>query len=522
MIKDSPSTAQATDDSQALSPIVILLVCVVSAIVAGFAMTTQSYWIDEALSVIVASAKTPTQAWHTAHVVGGSVIQMPFYEVYLYGWHKFFGSGEWIMRASNIPWFVLGQLAFLLLFRHQAKFALTACLLAAVSPFLWLYLDETRPYIMLYAASCWLLAILIRFLYPHKESPPLYPFWWLATLAVSVLVLCSSSLIGVIWGGGFIGAILLALLLAPQRIRVTGGTRVQLLLGGVLFVLSSLIVAFYYWRTWGVAAHGYHTSPFSWLVIPFWAYEILGFSGFGPGELQMRVSPFHPLLQSLPLLIPLAAILSLLGWFALRQFIQKRPDYRVLGVWFVALALPILTIAVAFLWLGNRPLPRHFIPLMPAVILGLSSLLILAVTQKSIVWRATAVLLPILWLASSLNLRLAPRHAKEDYRRASQIAAAALKQKKEVWWLADAAAAYVYSTPVTLTNTPGFVWALQAPSWEFIRYKFPPNVIIMSKPDIYDPHGAAVRYIKENQFSPIIELHAFTVFSRHNEPLETP
>ena len=131
---DAPATADHPDSESILSRAVIFAVLATSAVVAGFAISTQSYWIDEALSLIVAMSSTPSEAWKYMHAVSGSTLQMPLYQVYLYFWHKIFGSGEWAMRASNIPWFVLGQLAFLVLLRHKPRLALLTCLLAAVSP----------------------------------------------------------------------------------------------------------------------------------------------------------------------------------------------------------------------------------------------------------------------------------------------------------------------------------------------------------------------------------------------------
>ena len=144
-----------------------------------------------------------------------------------------------------------------------------------------------------------------------------------------------------------------------------------------------------------------------------------------------------------------------------------------------------------------------------------------AFAQKFILWRAIAILLPLLWLGSSLNFRWQPKYAKDDYRTAAAIAAAALADNKEVWLAADAAAAYIYLTPVALEEVPGRAWAMQAPAWDDIRFKFPPRVIVISKPDIYDPQGSVARYASENQFAPALQLQAFTILTRHGQPLPT-
>jgi hypothetical protein len=70
-----------------------------------------------------------------------------------------------------------------------------------------------------------------------------------------------------------------------------------------------------------------------------------------------------------------------------------------------------------------------------------------------------------------------------------------------------------------MQEVPGRAWAMQAPAWDDIRFKFPPRVIIVSKPDIYDPQGAVARYAAENRFVPALQLHAFTIFAREGDKL---
>jgi hypothetical protein len=511
---DSPPGPAGANDPP-LSRAVILAVLAASAAVAGFAISTQSYWIDEGLSLIVAMAPNPAEAWKYAEAVSGSTLQMPLYQVYLYVWHKVIGGGEWAMRASNIPLFLAGQLAFLLLLRHRPRLALTASLLALVSPLLWMYLDETRPYIMQYAAACWMVAGLVRW----SSNPALaLDGKLIAILCGATFVLFSSSLLGIVWAVAMAAAFFwlagTAQSLRPARAATFWGP-----MAAAIVLMAAC--GFYYYLTWGDAARGYHRSGIQILSLPYLAYDFLGFPGFGPGKLQMRLAPVRSVLRSLPALLPLAAVLALLAIFALRQLRRAGLNRRAATTWIIALGLPIIIIFGALFIHDSRPLPRHFIPALPAVLLGAAAVMQLALAQRSAFWRAVAIMLPLLWLASALNLRWQPAHAKDDYRTAAAIAAAALRNNKEVWWAADAAAAYVYLTPVAMEETPGRAWAMQGPSWDDIRYKFPPRVIIISKPDIYDPQGAIARYAAENQFLPARQLQAFTIFTRHGEPLPT-
>jgi hypothetical protein len=517
MADDAPPFGTSSTE-RPLSRAVIVTVLVASFMVASFAISSQSYWIDEALSLIVAMAPSPAEAWKYMQAVSGSTLQMPLYQAYLYGWHKIFGGGEWAMRASNLPWFLFGQLAFLVLLRHRPRLALIACLLAVVSPILWMYLDETRPYVMQYAAACWLVAAIVRL--TSDEPLPSTTYSWLLTAALgaSVVVLFSSSLIGVIWAAAYTLA-LFFILRSRANSEATGRSKNVWL---VLLVTAALLVGFasYYAFTWSDAGRGYHRSGPSLLSVPFIAYELLGFSGFGPGKIEMRAEPIASVMRSIPSLAPLAVILGLLGVYAARLCVKRANCPRkAIVVWAVALGLPLVAIFGAMFLFDHRPLPRHFIPALPAVLLAIAALVQSALQARPLFWRAVALALPVLWLFSSLSFRWQPVHAKDNYREASAVAAAALRENREVWWAADPAAAYIYFTPIALEEVPGRAWAMQAPSWDDIRFKFPPRVIVISKPDIYDPQGAVARYAAENRFVVARQLQAFTIFTREGEDL---
>ncbi len=513
--------ATAPSPNLPLSRAVIISVLAASLMVGAFAISTQSYWIDEALSLIVAMAPNPSEAWKYAQAVSGSTLQMPLYQIYLYGWHKIFGGGEWAMRASNLPWFFFGQLAFLVLLRHKPRLALLACLLAAINPLIWVYLDETRPYIMQYGAACWFIAALVLLTAPREDSESHEPS---ATFTIPVIVamagafviLFASSLIGVVWVFGFALALFVAWKIRPFPPPEKSPA---LWLVGLLTLATLVGFSAYYLFTWQDAGRGYHRSGATLLSLPFLAYEFLGFTGFGPGKLQLRADPVGSVVQSIPALLPLILTIAALAVFAFRQFSKSALKHSTITSWCIALLVPSVLISFAMLLADHRPLPRHFIPALPAVFLALAAVMTQALQQKNILWRAAAVLLPLLWLSSALSYRWQPSHAKDDYRTAAGIAAAALAENKEVWWAADPAAAHIYLTPIALEEVPGRAWAMQAPSWENIRFKFPPRMIVISKPDIYDPQGSIARYAAENRFVPALQLQAFTILVREGDSL---
>jgi hypothetical protein len=376
-----------------------------------------------------------------------------------------------------------------------------------------------------YAAACWFIAAIVRA--TTSPSTPAtsaehQPAFLFPALGIAAVILFGSSLLGVVWVAGFFCALLWLYLTPSPGIATSAATanRRSLLLTLAFLAVIAILVIYYFW-TWSAAGRGYHRAGASLVSLPYIAYEFLGFAGYGPGKLQLRSSIAGSLAQALPALLPLAFIITALAIFLLLQPGVRSIPRRTLVAWALALVLPTLLILTVLFVASYRPLPRHFIPALPAVILALAALIDSALAQKNLVWRIVAMLLPALWLGSSLNLRLREVHAKDDYRTASALAAAALRDNKEVWWAADAAAAYIYLTPVALEEVPGRAWAMQAPAWDDIRFKFPPRVIVISKPDIYDPQGAVARYAAENRFVPALQLHAFTIFTREGEELPT-
>ncbi len=507
----SAHTLSPPDSQPPLSPMVAVVVLVASAAIGLLAASTQSFWIDEALTAVVAMADSPADAWAHAAKVGGTTIQMPLYLSYVFLWVKAFGESEWILRAANVPFFVLGQLAFLVILRRRPGLALSACLLAAVNPLLWSYLNEARPYVMQYGAACWLAAFVVLLAtQPGDETLEARPPHVWAAMAATV-VLCGASSLGFIWAGGFWAAIIY-LWLHKGRVHFH---RPPASLGAVAvtLLLLALLAAYYAWATL-TFRDGFFDRPPGLINLAFVAYEVLGFNGLGPGRLQLRAEPVVSVLAALPSLIPLAAVFGLLALFTLLLLLRHRPERRVVLSVVLALLIPSAVIFAAAFLTNFRILARHFIPALPLFLLFAGWLIFQAWHQPRWLWRGVAALLPALWLASSLGTLLLARHAKDDYRTAAQVVRQATEQGREAWWVADAAAAYLYRVPLSFQREDQKVWVLAGPSWEALGGRTPPDLIVLSKPDIFDPLGAVRRYIEENRLQLVLQLQAFEVYAR--------
>src|SRR3984957_2783493 len=77
------------------------------------AISSQSFWIDEAFMAGKAAQPTLADWWHMMPKGSGSDLQMPLYMIYMWGFAKIFGLAEWNLRAANIPWFVIGFAIFI-------------------------------------------------------------------------------------------------------------------------------------------------------------------------------------------------------------------------------------------------------------------------------------------------------------------------------------------------------------------------------------------------------------------------
>ena len=77
------------------------------------AISNDSLWIDEALTATKARAVTLGDWWRRMADEKMSDVQMPLYMILIWVQAKAFGSGEWVLRALNLPWLVAGSMAFL-------------------------------------------------------------------------------------------------------------------------------------------------------------------------------------------------------------------------------------------------------------------------------------------------------------------------------------------------------------------------------------------------------------------------
>ncbi len=441
-----------------------------------------SYWIDEGNAMAKAVQASLGGWWKALLTQGGSDSQMPVYMFYIWIWQKWAGNSEWFMRLSNLPFFIL---AACYLRRMPA-----VLLFVAVSPFTAYYLNELRPYAMQIAAGAVIWGSLVKL---HQEGKGHVSF------VVGLFMLCGSSLLGVIWVFCAVGFLVLSerkKLLSPQWLKLV-------FLSAPVFGLLGLFYLYTLMLGCGGASMGGNVL----LSMAQVGYELIGAAGLGPGRIELREHPSSLKEYIVPIaLLLIVTTASLI--FSLRRICSTKATMKIF--WHTSLCVAGVFIIFAILILAKdfRLLGRHCSPAVILMAVLFSFTISNAESNKKM--RAASLMtgffLSACLLFSSLQLRLSPRHKKDDYKGAASIAKKALRKGKNVYWLADAATAEIYS----LNGDDPLLQKMGA--WKKGDALKKNSLIIFSKPDIYDPTNAFPKAAKSQNYHITQKLQAFTVW----------
>jgi hypothetical protein len=499
-----PATSVSSSDSARRQVWPWLLSVALCSFVTVIAISSQSFWIDEACTGWKSSQPTLSKWWQEMVIWDGSDLQMPFYMFYAWVWEKVFGHSEWSLRAANLPWFIVGLLAVP---RRQLAFLVVL----AVSPFVWYYLDEARPYAMQLGATLLMMGAVW-----HLAEGPAKPEgretkhrYWVGCFCAGFLLLAGSSLLGVIWDVAALGAALAVL--GWRRLLQLGRQSPAVI---VIAAAVWLALAPYYIWTLKQGARAAQI-PGGIANVLFTGYEVAGLTGLGPGRLQIRsegrLAVFAPFAIPLATHAAVTAAVFLTGcWYA----IQRSPRRVWLGVASAVSAAVVFLLAAGFLT-HFRVLGRHFTPL-AAFIALLMAMGLRALWGRGALGQALALVFLLLTAASAGSMRWAPRHARDDYRGAVAAAQAAVGRGERVWWCADQIGARFYGLQLQTTervDEPGKATLLINPSAGDLAGP-PPELLVLSKVDIYDNAGAVREYLKKGGYREVQVLPAFTFYRK--------
>jgi hypothetical protein len=468
-----------------------------------------SLWIDEAQTFHHVAQPTFSAFYSGLLTTEFSEGLMPLgmFAAWLGG--QLIGMSEWEMRAPNILWATLAVLAFVRLGRLWH--ASWAPIVIAVQPFLWYYANEARPYALQIACGAWLAAGCAEALESRRLETPI-----VVLLVVASAALVATSLFGVITVGAV--AVGLSAFCWRERWPITRGARAGIALG-VLWCIG--FGGYYVWKV----ASGVAGSRI-WEVglqnLGFALYEFTGLMGLGPGRQELRElareGDVAGVLQGLAAdpgwLAVLTALLCVAGvalWTAWHERERRREVALHAAVCaLVAGATFALALVARFPFWG-----RHLAPVFPfycaLLVLGLACLV--RMSWPAVVRVGLPASLIALLAFSSAQVRWSSRHAKEDYRSVAALAVSGLRTGRNVWWAADPEAAAYYGLAVS-TGTP------QPGKAAYLFVTMPkrsvpmPDLIVMSKPDVYDPAGQVDRLIGAHHFRRTQSFKGFTIWER--------
>ncbi len=398
------------------------LLCALAALAVGaLAISNQSFWMDEGGPAFKSMLPTLGSWWRFTLQIGGSDVQMPVYMPLVWLWEKIFGSTEFALRAINLPFLVIMVLAL-----RRVPFWPLVCL---TSPFVLYYVGELRPYAMQMAAGACAAAAFGRILRQPDEG-----FGGIHALFASALFLSACSLSAVVWAAGLvIGALV---------IRTEWLARKGFWLRAAAWVLPFMAIAGYYAFTLFKGYRGAPSAGGGLLSMLFGFYEMAGLLGIGPSRNELRDSAFASLMAHLPWLLPAAAILGTAWMIGVVDWLGSTPRRVIAGVT-VAAVLPLLILAAVSVMADFRVLGRHMSPAIAAMLLPFCLCLAKAKASPP---RLIAGALAILVMAfSSVSLRFAEKHARDDYRTATRIALDAFSKGHAVLWQADIATPLFYA-----------------------------------------------------------------------------
>ena len=482
---------------------VLLLITLLSGLVF---VSRESLWIDEGLSAYFATQPDFGSFLHAMHIESSSDSQLPFFQTYLWVWEKGFGHSEMALRLANLPWLLLGNALMLVaLLRSGMRRSLGVffILAAATSPFLAFYLNQARCYTMQYACACLILAYLVEIAHAPQRV------FALPSLAVGlggIFLLCGTSLVAVVWGGT---ALLAAYVLVRQGqgrgVRIPAPSRGAWMLMGM--VAAGLVaLGLYYLSTLlrGARATGGTTNLSTAL---YCVYEMLGFLGLGPARNDLRDSALGALKAYAPQLILgggiIFGVLVSGGIAVLRRTSERRL------VWPMALILlPLLFMFGMGVAVHFRVLGRHLMALFPLLLFLVALALdALFATRR---WKLLPVLFLLVWMGSAGMLRFSATHHREDYRSAAALARQSLTTGKSVWWVADQATAAYYGLK---QGEQGLSFWFSPEDTDLVG-KPEPDLVCVSKRDIYDRNNTLESFLTRHGFVPTATYTAFTVFEK--------
>ena len=467
-----------------------------------FMPSTDSIWVDEAQTWRYARHDSLQQFVKEFRNDRSSETQMPLGMGLAWAWARVIGTSEWALRAPNMLYAAGAIVCFFYVGRREKMVFMP--LFLAIQPFLWYYVNEARPYaLQIFGGSLLLLAVYHAFK-TDLRSPKWAIFW-----GFGALISAASSLLGVIPV-----AAASALIVMEARRKQLTPSPIQ---AAVIICVVVMLVALgaYYTKSLLAGSGGAKIWDVGLRNLLLSFAEFMGFAGLLPPRQEVRDAVragFSTVVRLDVLVLPilLSGLYVALG---LKWLSKARQTPIWMWACFIILLIGSGTLMFASIGVGFPFWGRHLAPLFPffAVITGWITCM---AWRSSVTWRLASFTYIILLFVSSLFIRCSKAHAKDDYRAAAQVALQSIANEQIVWWAADPPAANYYIPQIKCLTEEGVLVLTFGANAVTEKLRPNPGVIIISKPDLYDPNGDIRTRARLEDLYPALKLKSFTIWTK--------
>jgi hypothetical protein len=482
-----------------------LLPVAITLVVVGLVATdSRSFWIDECVTAEFAKKPTIAECWRTMLRV--PEVQQPLYMLYMWGYTHLFGSGELVLRVAGLPWFVVGAWLFVRALGRILGSTLAPALVIATNAFVWYYANEARVYLAQLGLALAIVGCAIECIRSaHSGATAIGSF---QLFLVSLVLFCGTSILAAAWGAFFLVAFLACIPRATvfQWFHATRSTT------AVCAVALAVLAAYYAWTmTLHAKATTVGTTTMQTVVFVF--YELLGAAGLGPGRNDLRATGASTLKTFAAPILLYAGVVGWVIWCGAKEIARRFGTKRILLVAALVL-IPFLALCAIGIATRFRVLGRHATPLLPFLWVVLAFGISRLVQAKARTALIVAGMFCCLSLVSSVSIRFAARHEKDNYRDAAAFARRDALAGGTVWWSADRFGADYYNLSQNDPTLGRRVNLVIETSAEDLKKLPEPGTVVTSKPDTYDPSGAVAEYLAAREYDIAARLAGFVIWKK--------
>jgi hypothetical protein len=496
-----------------------LVLFIALTLLLSLSVTSQSLWIDEAGTAWLAAHRGLRDLAHAAVSLKTSDVETPLYLLFMWGWAKIFGTGEYALRASNIPFALL--FVFSLGWTSSRVFGRPIFwTVFCISPFVVFYMNEARAYLSVMACAAASVAAMLAYFADRRRYRRVAPWICLSALVVA----CGLSMLA-----AFLVPMLLAYAFCAATEKHLEWHEVfrdwcKPLVAGV-----ALLVVFGGYYAWTVlAGYGGQRGRAGLGNVAFALYEFIGLGGLGPPRNELRAYPSaHTLLHYWRwVAVGVVACATATATTAAIWFRRRRgpAGWCLCG----ALAAGLGLFLVAACLVSFRFWGRHLTVFFPMFVF----LVILVTTGTGVSGRLRAleavafISLAVAWSISDMRLVSCPAYFKDDYRFAAAFALdEARRTGGSIAWAADALGARYYGIELGLPQ-PDVTWpvrgkGLPVANWTDAQVRDylgshrqdAEVILVLSKQDLFDRHGAWAAAVKRANAREIASANSFEIYA---------